>query len=353
MSGLATASYILPLTLIRRERAFPIQGRVMVRQGETVNPQTVVAEADLAPEHILLNVAAALGVPPQKAASLLQCQEGERLTEGDVIAETPGKLFRKTFRAPVSGTVVMLQGGKVLLRKDKDPIPLRAIYPGTVVDILDDRGVVIENTGALVQAAWGNGRSTYGVVRVVSESADAVLTSDRLDVSLRGAILVGGRCLEEDVFVTAGEISLRGLILGSMPSRLAGAARKAPLPILLTDGFGNLPMNAAAFEFLSTSDGREASVNAHPYNFYRGTRPEVFLPLPSPGKLMPPMPRELSPDDMVKVVTAPYQGQIGYVVRVLSEPHKFSNGIRAAAAVIRFSEDKQTIIPIANLQIIR
>ncbi len=353
MSGLAAASYILPLTLIRRERAFPVQGRVLVRQGETVSPQTVVAEADLAPEHILLNVAAALGVSPQKAVSLLQCQEGERLTEGDLIAESPSKLFRKTFRAPVSGTVVMIQGGKVLLRKDKDAVPLRAVYPGTVVDMVDDRGVVIENTGALVQAAWGNGRVTYGVLRVVAEVADTPLTADRLDVSLRGSILVGGRCMEAEVFAVAGEISLRGLILGSIPAQLAEAARKAPFPILLTEGFGNLPINAAAFELLSTSDGREASLNARPYNFYRGTRPEIFLPLPASGQLVPPMPRELAPDDMVKVISAPHRGEIGYVERVLAEPHKFSNGIKAPAAVIHFSEGKQAVIPIANLQIIR
>ncbi len=353
MSGLVAASYILPLTLIRRERAFPVQGRVLVRQGETVNPQTVVAEADLAPEHILLNVAAALGVPPQKAASLLQCQEGERLTEGDVIAETPSKLFRKTFRSPASGTVVMLQGGKVLLRKEKDAIPLRAVYPGTVVDIVEDRGVIIENTGALVQAAWGNGRSTYGVLRVVSETADAPITGNRLDVSLRGSILVAGRCTEEEVFTLASEVSLRGLVLGSIPARLAGAARKAPFPVLLTEGFGNLPMNAAAFELLGTSDRREASLNAQAHNFHRGTRPEVFLPLPASGELMPPMPRELAPDDMVRVVAAPYRGAIGYVVRVLPEPHKFPNGIIAAAAVIRFAEEEQAVVPVANLQIIR
>ncbi len=353
MSGLAASAYILPLTLLRRERALPIRGRVLVRQGEAVNPQTIVAEADLAPEHVLLNVAAALGVSPQKATSLLQCQEGERLTQGDVIAETPSKLFHKTFRAPCDGTVVMTRGGKVLLRKDKDAVPLHAVYPGTVVDIVDDRGVIIENTGALLQAAWGNGRSTYGVLRVVSETADALLTGDRLDVSLRGAILVGGRCTDTSLFTLAAEISLRGLVLGSIPARLAEAARKAPFPVILTDGFGNLPMNSAAFELLGTSDGREASLSAQPYNFYTGTRPEIFLPLPSPGQVMPPMPGELAPDDMVKALSAPYRGQVGYVVRVLSEPHKFPNGMRAAAALVRFSEAEQDIIPVANLQVVR
>ncbi len=353
MGEVAETAYVLPLTVVRRERTLPVPGRVLVRQGQQVEPNAIVAEANLSPEHVLLNVAAALGVNARKAASWMQCQAGERLTEGDVIAASPKGLFRKVFRSPCDGKIVLVRGGLVLVAKQKEDARLRAAYPGEVVDIVGERGVVIESAGALVQGRWGNGKAAYGVLRVVMQSADDVLVPGKFDVGLRGAVVLGGVCQDPEVFAAAENSSLRGLILSSMPPSLLAAARAASFPVMLTEGFGTLPMNAAAFELLSTSDERDVVLNARPYDFYTGDRPEAFFPLKHAGQVMPPMPRELSIEDLVRVCSAPHRGAVGHVVRLPDAPQVFPGGAQAPAAVVRLHDGQQVTVPLANLEVVR
>ncbi|RMF48094.1 MAG: hypothetical protein D6755_04315 [Anaerolineae bacterium] len=353
MSEVPTTSYVLPLTVVRRERTLPQPGRVLVRQGQQVNANTPVAEANLHPEHVLLNVAAALGVDAKKAASWMSCEVGERLMKGDAIAASPKGLFRKVFRSPCDGEVVLVRGGLVLLKKQTEDTTLQAVYPGDVVDIIGNRGVVIENTGALVQGRWGNGKHTFGVLRVMLKSADEEITPDRMDIALRGAVLVGGICRNPEVFTLAAEIPVKGLILSSMPVSLRSAARKAPFPVMLVDGFGEIPMNSAAYDLLSTSDERDVVLHARPFDFYTGDRPEAFFPLSGAGQAMPPMPRELAVEDLVWVCSAPHPGAVGHVVRIFAEPQNFPGGMRAPAAQVRLLDGQQITVPLANLELVR
>ena len=59
-------------------------------------------------------------------------------------------------------------------------------------------------------------------------------------------------------------------------------------PILLTDGFGSMPMNSAAYRLLSTNVKRETSLNAEMIDRYNGAGPEVIIPLPVTSEPAPP-----------------------------------------------------------------
>ncbi|GAB4522846.1 MAG: hypothetical protein Fur0018_05140 [Anaerolineales bacterium] len=353
MSPLAQTSYILPLTVIRRKRALPIPGQVLVRQGQRVEPQTVVLQANLTPEHVLLNVAAGLGVPAAKATSWMQCHPGERLTQGDMIAASPKGLFQKVFRSPCDGKVMLVRGGMVLVEKEKEPTSLPAIYPGAVVDVVENNDVIIESSGALIECAWGNGKATAGVLRIAMNAADTVLQARDMDVSWRGAVVVSGTCKSVDVFSTGAETGIRGLVMGSMPPAMIPAAQKAPFPVLLTDGFGTQGMNLAAYELLSTSAERDVCLNGQPYHFHEGLRPEVFLPLPATKNLLPPAPREYAPEDLVRVITPPHRGMTGHILRILPDAKAYPGGALAPSAQIRLPDGTQVILPLANIQLLR
>src|SRR5215217_4497233 len=134
--------------------------------------------------------------------------------------------------------------------------------------------------GALVQGVWGNGRIDNGLMVNLLEKPDDVLSAGRLDVSLRGSVILGGQIRDVETLKAAAELPVRGLILSSMSSSLLQTAYQMRFPMMVTEGFGAIPMNSAAFKLLTTNNKREATVNAEHFDRYSGSRPEVIIPLP-------------------------------------------------------------------------
>ena len=110
----APVKCILPMTIIRRQRTMPVAGKVLVRAGQKVGATDTIAESNLAPEYLLLDIARGLGVPADQTDRFIQCQVGEQLAEKDIIAGPVG-LARRIVRVPRSGKVVVVEDGQMLL----------------------------------------------------------------------------------------------------------------------------------------------------------------------------------------------------------------------------------------------
>jgi hypothetical protein len=349
---LASVVHILPLTTIRRERALPVPGRVLVRQGQKVAPRDVVAEASITPEHLLLNVPRALGVTAKEAQGLIERAVGEPVNEGDLIAGPVG-LARRVLRAPVSGVIALIRDGKVLLEVDTLPHELRAGLAGVVSDLIADRGAVIETVGALVQGVWGNGRMEFGLMQNQLETPDAKLSSDQLDVSLRGAVVLEGYCDDPKALRNAADIPLRGLILSSMAAALVPLALKMPFPVLVLRGFGYQPLDEASFKLLTTNQNREVSVNAVAFDHFAGTRPEVVIPLPSSSDPQLPMETEdFTVGQKVRLLRAVEINSVGTIRHILDQPAVLPSGLRTAVAQVNLENGETVTVPLANLEVL-
>lgn len=348
---LAPVTHILPLTIIRRERVLPVSGKVLVRKGQKVGATDTLAEAQLYPEHLLMDIGRGLGMSAQRADHYLACQPGEQVTEGDVIAGPVG-FSRRVVRSPRAGTVLLAGGGQVLIEATGEPYQLKAGIPGDVVELISDRGAIVETTGALIQGVWGNGRIEFGVLTAVAKSPNDILTLDKLDVSLRGAIALAARCEDAEVFRSAEELPLRGLILASLSPALAARAAKVQFPVILLEGFGSQPMNPAAFQLLSTNERREVALNAEVWDVYESTRPELVIPLPSAGVLPQPAETEFFALDLrVRAVRPPHAGETGAIVELKSKS-VLPSGIQAAVAVVRLETGGNVELPLANLEVL-
>lgn len=348
----APVTHILPLTTIRRERLLPVAGRVVVRAGQKVNAPDVIAEARLESSHVLLDVRRGLGVPARQADGLIQRKMGEAVSKGDVIAGPVG-LFPRVMRAPCDGRIVAVGGGQVLLEQQGGMFELRAGLTGVVSELIADRGAIIETTGALVQGAWGNGKLDQGMLSVMIASPEEELTNDRLDVSMRGAVILGGHCAQAEALQTAASLPLRGLILASMPAELAPVALRLGIPILVLEGFGRLAMNSVAYRILTTSDKREAIVNAEVWDRFSGARPEVIIPLPASGRLdLPHEGEDLAAGQTVRITRAPYAAQVGKIIALKPGATGFPSGVQSPAAAIELESGEQVDIPQVNLEII-
>jgi hypothetical protein len=353
MTIIARTSYVLPLTTIFRRRQLPLPGRILVRQGQKVMPNDVIAEASLPSGHLILDVARGLGVPPLKADQLIDRAPGDHISAGDLIAARPGMFFSRTMRTPVDGKIVSVRNGKVLVQQSEASLELKAAYAGTVSEVIPERGVILELSGALIQGVWGNGKAEFGVMQIAAQAQNTILKLDRIDVSLRGGILVGGHLAEAETLTSLAEIPIRGLILASMPSRLIKTALSMPYPILLTEGFGKLPMNLPAFRLLATNAGREVSLTASHFQAHQGIVPEVLIPLPVTGKPQPPpAPRQLAPQNRVKIVWSPYSAQTGVIQSLSPEPVSFQAGLRYPAAQVKLDSGELAAVPMANLVVL-
>jgi len=348
---LAPITHYLPLAQIRRERLLPQSGKLLVRAGQKVAATDVIAETNLYPEFLLLDVARSLQLSVAKTEQYIRCHPNDQLAQGDVVAGPVG-LANRTVRAPRDGKVILAGEGQVLLETTSKPFQLKAGIPGNVVELLGERGVVIETTGALIQGVWGNGRIEAGVLSVVAKSSDMLLTLADLDVSLRGSIVFGGYCNNLDVLSMAEELPLRGLVLGSLAASLLPVAQKLSCPVMLIEGFGYRPINPVVFKLLSTSDRRDAALNAEVRDRYTGSRPELALPLSAPGSVTaPPETAVFEVEKTVKVLRGAHAGELGMIIS-LKGNQVFPGGLRSRAAEVRFENGKTQYLPLANLDVV-
>jgi hypothetical protein len=349
---LAPITHIHPFATIRRERLLPVPGSVLVRKGQKINATDIIAEVDLSPEYLMLDVARGLALPGKKADQYLQCKVGDNIVEGDVVAGPVG-IMKRVVRSPRSGRVVLASDGQVFLKLVSSPFQLRAGLPGVVYELVGDRGAVIETTGALIQGVWGNSRVDSGLLHILAKEPDDVLQIDRLDVSLRGSVILSGHCAQREVLSAAEELPLRGLILASLDPTLIPHALKTGFPIIVIEGFGHFGMNSTAFKLLTTNEKREVALNAEPWDRFTGRRPEIVIPLPAAGEL--PVLRDISVfalDQTVRVLRAPCPGKIGKIVDLPSEPVPLPYGLFAQSGEIRLENGNTVVLPLANLEIV-
>jgi hypothetical protein len=349
---LAPVTHVLPLTTIVRERVLPVAGKVNAHVNQRVNPTDVIAEATFAREHVLLDVARTFGVSPNAADKLIKVREGDRLTANALVAESGG-LISHSIKAPRAGRVMVAGGGQVLMEVGDTRVELRAGLPGVVTEVLPERGVVIRTAGALVQGVWGNGRIDNGLMISLLEKPDDVLSADRLDVSLRGSVILGGHVRDAETLKVAAELPIRGLIISSLLSSLITTAYQMRYPILVMEGFGAIPMNSAAFKLLTTSNKREATVNAEHYDRYSSNRPEVIIPLPISND--PPEPSKyetFAVGQQVRMRRPPNVGMIGSISNLPAGLSTLSNGLRTVAADVRLENGESVLVPLVNLEVV-
>jgi len=351
---LAPIVHILPLTTIRRERLLPVSGRVVARLDQKVSPLDVVAETNLGQKHILVDVARSLGLTADMADTLIQCKPGERLTINQLIAQKSG-FVPQIVRSPNDGRVVAVGGGQVLVEIGDTVFELRAGFPGTITRIFPDRGVEITSNGTLIQGMWGNDRVDYGLMLMAPRlnSPGDILEVDQLDVSLRGAILMAGHCSDPHALEMAGELPLRGLILGSISPDLLPMALQSRFPIVVTDGFGHHPMNPLAYKLLITNTKREVAINSTPYNRHTGARPEIIIPLP----VSQPLPEARDSDvfsagQQVRICRNPNIYEIGILKNLLPGLTIFPSGLSLQAAEVLLESGLIVIVPMVNLEVL-
>jgi hypothetical protein len=348
-------AHVMPLTMIQRERRLPAPGEVMVRNGERVEPTQVVARVHQTHDFRIIDVARALRVPKSQVKRYMLKGIGDTV-EADQVLATRGRLFGRPVRAPAKGAIVAIGNGRVLLEVEPELIEVRAYLKGVVTQVTPGQGVVIEAPGAIVQGTWGCGGEAFGVLRAVADKRDESLRAKHIDVACHGAIVVGGGTIEASALEQAQQLQVRGLIAGSMDGELRAQAESMPFPIILTEGWGRVPMSEPLFDLLRGQSGREASISAETRVRYGVQRPEVLIPLPVESRPSPPPPpgAPLTVGAKVRVVRPPYLGAVGIVSAIVPQAQRVDSGARVHGVEVDLGGETGTVfVPYVNLELLR
>lgn len=347
-------TYILPLTVARRQRLLPWPGEVLVNTRQSVEPSDVVARAGAPRPQLILDVVKKLNVSQEQAQDCYLKHPGDPVQQGELLAIRKGLFGGRKIASPVEGMITAIEAGKMIIQPRSEMFELRALLSGTVTSISPGLGVTIETPGALLQGVWGSGKEGYGVLKMGVEEPDAVLSGEQIEVAHHGAILVCGATLDMDLLEKAQEVQARGLIVGAIPTELREQISQQILPVIATEGMGRIPISPIIFNLLQANEGREAMMLAVTPERWRPARPEIIIPLPTstPPESPPPPGVVLSAGLRVRIRRSPYWGQIGTVKAVHTEPRSVKSGIKYPGADVTLDDGTIVFVPHVNLDLV-
>jgi len=346
-------TWVANLTVVRRQRFLPVRGEVLARVGDRVESVDVVARAVLPGKLHLVDVQRALNLRPGEVEKHLLKDVGDEVRAGEALAVKG--LLRRACRSPVSGVVVAIQGGRVLIEEPGEVLEIRANLRGRVVAIMPEYGVVVETVGALVQGVWGDGGEASGVIRPVAQEPAQPLREEDIDISCQGGILIGGSTVDETALRQAVQMQVHGVVVGSIDSSLQEVIAQLPFPVMVTEGFGESPMSTAIFQLLKEYEGREALLRDGRDEAWGKGRPELVIPMAAGASApQPPSPGEpLAVGAQVRVIAGPHRAATGQVTALRSQATLPETGARLPAAEVTTDDGQTLIVPWMNLEILR
>jgi len=337
-----------PLTTIRRRRVLPVPGKVLVRKGQSISENDVIAQGNLSPEHIVLDIANGLGIHKDEAKKQIISKIGSRVVEGDMLAGPVG-MTKRVVRAPCDGQVVLISGHMLVLEKLSHPITVRAGLAGQVIELVEARGAVIETSGVLIQGAWGNGHIASGSLHCLSSDTNQ-LRSQAKDRRLKHGIIYIDHCDRHATLHALARLPVRGLFIFSLAADLVPAVSVLPIPVMVLVGFGRIEADKETVDLLNKHNGEIITINAEARDRINGARPEAVIPLPGNDEVKtPPEIVRFARYQKVRAVSAPYFGKIGHIEGIEGAT-VLPNGVRAPTALILLDNGEKTRIPLTNLE---
>jgi hypothetical protein len=356
--------------VLRRERRLPLKGDVLVEVGHHVAPDTVVARTDLPGNVQMVNAAAQLSLDPASVPAALLKPVGSAVKKGEPIAQGRSLfgLKKNTVTAPADGTIESVSpvSGQLILREPPIPVEVNAYVRGVVCDVLPGEGVVVETIGAFLQGIFGVGGETHGELAIAASGPNQELTAAMLEPGHRGKIVVGGSRVSHATLVRAKELGVAAVVAGGFDDRdlrqLLGkdlgvaitGSEDLGFTLVLTEGFGTIPMAARTWRMLETLKGHHASVSGATQIRAGVMRPEIIIPREGEGAGSDvDLATGLEIGSLLRVIREPHFGRIGRVVELPSELRALETESGARVLVVEFADDSaRAVIPRANVELI-
>lgn len=362
---------VSPYTIVRKTRRLPRKGTVLVEPGQHVEPDTVVARAELPGNMVIVKVAGQLGMDANEVEPLLRVKVGDSVQKGDLLAQTKSffGMFKSEAIAPTTGTVETFSSvtGNMGIREPAIPIDVHAYVQGTVVEVMPEDGCVLEAKGTFVQGIFGVGGERRGQIHAVAESPGDHLTPDRITPDCAGKVLLGGALVTGEALAKAAEIGVAAIVVGGIidtdveayVGQTIGVAitgqEEVNTTLIITEGFGPITMARRTFDLLKSHEGQMASVNGATQIRAGVIRPEVIIPSAAPESADLDGIHDVYTLDAgtpIRIIREPYFGELATVTALPPELTRIPSGAMVRVLEAELRDGRHVTVPRANVEII-
>ena len=361
---------VLKKTVFKKERILPLKGDVLVKAGDSLKPDTIVASTNLPGNVQMLKVSNILNIDPKDVVEALKVKEGQSIKKGDLIAETSGifGMFKSSVESPVDGTIesISQSTGRVVVREAPIPVEVDAYVKGVVDEVVENEGIVLSSNAAFIQGIFGIAGEKRGELALVSSSPSEELKADQITSEMKGKILIGGSFLSLEAYKKALSMNVAGIVVGgfnyydlkAILGYILGVAitgtEKLNTALIVTEGYGSIPMSEATYSLLKDNVGNAASINGATQIRAGVIRPEIVIPLENSNTdndSESKMPEGIQEGSTVRVIRSPNFGKIGKVTSLPSELNKMESETMVRVAEINI-DGSNFLIPRANLEMV-
>ena len=362
---------VLQRTSVDKERRLPLKGDVLVEAGKTVVPDDIVARTYLPGNVQMVNIANLLNIDAQDIAEVMLVDIGAEIKEGELLAETKGLFgfFKSSAVSPVDGVLESISDvtGQVVLREVPIPVEIDAYMNGEVASVLEEEGVVVTSNAVFIQGIFGMGGENRGELRVLVDSREDELTPEMIPGDVKGAVIVGGSFISLEAYKKAISVGAAAVVVGgfnyhdlkdvlgyTLGVAITGSENLGT-SLILTEGYGRIPMGNRCFELLKQHNEKFTSVNGSTQIRAGVIRPEIVIPLTADDSMESRSDKDttsgISSGSLVRVIRAPYFGDIGTVVSLPSELQQMESETMVRVAEVKIGGET-LVIPRANLEMV-
>ena len=359
---------VLKSTVLRRNRRLPIKGQTLVRIGDKVGAEQVVLKTELPGKADVVNVMSLLGCQPHEVKQFMVKPIGEHVEKGELLAMRAAffGLFKTRIESPMSGTIESISdvSGQVVMRGAPVPVDVKAYIDGKVVEADEGEHVTVEVTGSFIQGIFGVGGETYGRIIVASSDPSGVLDENSFTEEMKGAVVVGGSLITYEGLQKAIKCGVHAVVVGGFDDadlkKFLGfdlgvaitGHEELGLTLVLTEGFGQIPMADKTFALLKECEGKNASVNGATQIRAGVMRPEVIVARDEEASMKENEAKLiLDIGTRVRVIREPYFGLFGTVTALPAELTKLPTESLARVLDLKFDDGTVATVPRANVEI--
>ncbi len=362
---------VLHHTKVEKNRRLPIKGKITKQVGDLLKPGDVVATTDLPGNVQMLKIANLLNIGPADVPDVMLVKEGDKVEKGQMIAETEGLFgfFKSDVKSPIDGTVEAISDvtGQIVMREAPIPVEVDAYMSGTVKEIIPDEGVIVEADAAFIQGIFGIGGESRGTMEILVDNREQELTTDLLNESHKGKIVVGGSFVSLETYKKALSLQIAGIVVGGFNyydlEEILGytlgvaitGSEDLVTSLIVTEGFGNIRMGSRTFDLLNKENGKFVSINGATQIRAGVIRPEIVIPLQESEipetTVYQSDDRGIGEGSLVRIIRAPYFGKMGEVVSLPPELHQMESETMVRVAEVKIDNDVLSI-PRANLEMV-